>query len=211
MLLAFLTSGIVAFGQSDEKAKEILDKMSDKYQRIPSYRVNFVYAMSNKVENIQEEYSGEIWVKGKKFKLIVGDQEVINDGEIVWTYFKDVNEVNIDYYVPEDGDMTPVTMYNEYKTGYKYLFVEDKKSGARNLSVVELQPEQGTEQFEELIKIKLEIDKANNTLSAMQIFDRSGSIYTYSMSGFNTQSAISESMFNFDTSKYPGIEVVDLR
>ena len=39
--------------QVDQKAKAILDKMSDKYQSIPSYKTNFVYRLTNKTEEIR--------------------------------------------------------------------------------------------------------------------------------------------------------------
>jgi outer membrane lipoprotein-sorting protein len=167
--------------------------------------------MENRAENVSEQYSGEIMVKGDKFKLALGDQEVYNNGETVWTYFKDVNEVNIDNFVAEDGEMTPVTIYTGYTTGYKYRFVESKKSGATTLNIVELQPEAGSKQFDELIKIRLEVDAADNTVSFMEIFDKTGSVYSYKMSGFSVQSGLSDATFNFDVAKHPGVEVVDLR
>ena len=87
--------------QVDEKAKGILDKMSNKYQSIPAYKTNFVYRLTNKVEEINEEFSGEIMVKGEKYVLLMSDQEIFNDGETIWTYLKDANEVNVDYYMPD--------------------------------------------------------------------------------------------------------------
>lgn len=204
-------AGSATFAQQDEKARKILDDMSKKYQELPAYKVNFINKMENRVENISEQYSGEITVKGEKFKLVLGDQEVYNNGETVWTYFKDVNEVNIDDFEEGEGELTPVTIYNAYKDGYKYRFVEEKKDGPRTLNVVELQPEHGTRQFDDLMKIKLEIDKTQNTLSYMEIYDKSGSVYSYKMSGFNPQSSLNDSVFEFNPSNHPGVEVVDLR
>lgn len=200
-----------AFAQQEQKAREILDDMSEKYQNMTAYQVNFVNKMENRVENISEQYSGEIIVKGEMFKLKLGDQEVYNNGETVWTYFSDVNEVNIDNFESGDGELTPVTIYDAYKDGYKYRFVEEKKEGPRTLNVIELQPEKGTDQFDDLMKIKLEIDKEANTLSYMEIYDKSGSVFSYKMSGFNPRPSLSDSFFEFDVAKHPGVEVVDLR
>ncbi len=210
-LLLAVVFGSSVYAQQDDKARKILDDMSNKYQSLTAYKVNFVSKMENRVENISEQYGGEITVKGDKFKLVIGDQEVYNNGETVWTYFKDVNEVNIDNVNPDDGELSPVTIYTGYKTGYKYRFVEEKKQGTRSYNVVELQPEAGTRQFDDLIKIKLEIDNADNTLNFMEIFDKSGSVYSYKMSGFSPQSSMSDSVFEFSVSKHPGVEVVDLR
>ncbi len=211
LFLVLVFSATVAMAQQDPKAKKILDDMSAMYKGLPGYKVNFVQKMENRTENINEQYSGEITVKGDKFKLVIGDQEVFNNGETVWTYFSDVNEVNIDNFIPEDGEMSPVTIYNGYEDGYKYQFVETKKSGAATLNVVELQPEKGSRQFEDLIKIKLEIDAATNTVSLMQIYDRVGTVFSYKLNGFTSQSGLSDAIFNFNVDKHPGVEVVDLR
>jgi len=212
-LLCFvlLLMALTSYSQQDEKAKKILEDMSSKYKSLNAYKVNFINKMENKVENISEQYSGNIVVKGNKFILTIGDQEVYNNGETVWTYFRDVNEVNIDDFEPDQGDVTPVTIYNGYQNGYKFRFVEEKKSGPRTFNVVELQPEPGSDQFDELMKIRLEIDASDNTVSFMEIFDKTSSVYSYRMSGFSPQSGISDATFNFDVSKHPGVEVVDLR
>ncbi len=211
LILALLISVFTAHAQQEEKAKAILDEMSTKYRDLPAYKVNFVNKMENRVENISEQYSGSIIVKQDKFKLTIGDQEVYNNGETVWTYFSDVNEVNIDDFEEDEGDMTPVTIYNGYQEGYKYRFVEEKKSGPRSYNVVELQPLPDSDQFEDLIKIKLEIDASENTVDFMEIFDKSGSVYSYKMSGFTPQSNVSDSVFEFDVAAHPDVEVVDLR
>jgi outer membrane lipoprotein carrier protein len=59
----------IGHAQVDQKAKEILDKMSDKYQSIPAYKTNFVYRLTNKAENVDEQFAGEIMVKGEKYVL----------------------------------------------------------------------------------------------------------------------------------------------
>jgi outer membrane lipoprotein carrier protein len=35
----------------------------------------------------------------------MSDQEIYNDGETIWTFLKDANEVNVDYYMPDEGDL----------------------------------------------------------------------------------------------------------
>ncbi|MCK5208000.1 MAG: outer membrane lipoprotein carrier protein LolA, partial [Cyclobacteriaceae bacterium] len=132
VLLGFFV-GVTA--QEDQKAKVILDKMSDKYQSIPSYKTNFIYRLHNKVEDIDEEFSGEIMVKGEKYVLLMSDQEIFNNGETIWTFLMDANEVNVDYYMPNEGDLSPNNIYSAYKKGYRYRWIEIKKVGSRTLDV----------------------------------------------------------------------------
>jgi len=197
--------------QVDQKAKEILDKMSDKYQNIPAYKTNFVYRLTNKVENVDEQFAGEIMVKGEKYVLLMSDQEIYNDGETIWTFIKEANEVNIDYYMPDEGDLSPNNIYSAYKKGYRYRWVENKKVGSRSLDVVELQPENPKDPDKMFFKIILNIDQADNTIHSWDMYDRAGNVFSYTISGFNPNFKADDSFFVFDESEYPDVEVVDLR
>lgn len=199
------------YAQVDQKAKGILDKMSDKYQNISVYKTNFVYRLTNKVEEIDEQFSGEIMVKGEKYVLIMSDQEIYNDGETIWTFLKDANEVNVDYYMPDEGDLSPNNIYSAYKKGYRYKWNENKKVGSRTLEVVELQPENPKDPDKIFFKIILNIDNSDNTIHSWEMYDRAGNIFSYTISGFNPNFEAGDDFFEFDESKYPDVEVVDLR
>lgn len=201
----------LANAQVDEKAKNILDKMSDKYQGIPTYKTNFVYRLRNKVEDIDEEFSGEIIVKGEKYVLLMSDQEIFNDGETIWTILKDANEVNVDYYMPDEGDLSPNNIYSAYKKGYRYRWIESKKVGSRTLDVVELQPENPKDPDKIFYRILLNIDQSDYSIHSWEMFDRAGNVFSYTISGFNPNLQVKDSFFVFDASKYPDMEVVDLR
>ncbi|NJN27657.1 MAG: outer membrane lipoprotein carrier protein LolA [Cyclobacteriaceae bacterium] len=190
-----------AYAQGDQKAKGILDEMSQKYQSIPSYKTNFVYKLTNKVENINEQFTGEIMVKGEKYVLKMSDQEIFNDGETIWTYLKDANEVNVDYYMPDEGDLSPNNIYDAYKKGYRYRWLENKKVGSKTLDVVELQPENPNDPDKMFFKIVLNIDQADDTIHSWEMYDRGGNVFSYSISGFNPKFTANDSFFQFDEKK----------
>ena len=208
VLLGFFV-GVTA--QEDQKAKVILDKMSDKYQSIPSYKTNFIYRLHNKVEDIDEEFSGEIMIKGEKYVLLMSDQEIFNNGETIWTFLMDANEVNVDYYMPNEGDLSPNNIYSAYKKGYRYRWIEIKKVGSRTLDVVELQPEDPKDPDKIFFRIILNIDQDDNTIHSWEMYDRGGNVFSYTISGFNPKFTADDSFFEFDESEYPDVEVVDLR
>ncbi|MCK5279034.1 MAG: outer membrane lipoprotein carrier protein LolA [Cyclobacteriaceae bacterium] len=208
VLLGFFV-GVTA--QEDQKAKVILDKMSDKYQSIPSYKTNFIYRLHNKVEDIDEEFSGEIMIKGEKYVLLMSDQEIFNNGETIWTFLMDANEVNVDYYMPNEGDLSPNNIYSAYKKGYRYRWIEIKKVGSRTLDVVELQPEDPKDPDKIFFRIILNIDQDDNTIHSWEMYDRGGNVFSYTISGFNPKFTADDSFFEFNESEYPDVEVVDLR
>ena len=206
--LMLLSSVHYAQAQYDPKAKEILDAMSEKYQQIGSFESDFSYSMENPTQSISEDFEGEIVVQGDKYRLNMGGQEIVNDGETVWTYLEEVNEVNIDNYDPAEGDISPTQIYNAYQRGFTYVYLEDQTEGGTTYHVVDLLPENTDNQF---FKIRLHISEEGKTLKKWQIFDKNGTIYTYEISNFNPDAEITGDVFSFDTSKYENVEVVDLR
>jgi len=194
--------------QYDPKAKEILDAMSAAYQEIGAFESDFSYSMENSDQSISEDFEGEITVKGDKFRLKMGGQEIINDGSTVWTYLEEVNEVNIDDYSPDEGDISPTQIYNAYKRGFKYTYLEDETIDGKSYQVVDLVPENNDNQF---FKIRLHIAKDDKTLKKWRIFDKNGTRYTYEIDNFNPQASVTDELFTFDTSQYQGVEIVDLR
>nr|WKN39961.1 outer membrane lipoprotein carrier protein LolA [Tunicatimonas sp. TK19036] len=206
VLVGFQYSNVYA--QYDPKAKEILDAMSNAYQQIGAFKSDFSYSMENADQSISEDFEGEISVKGDKYRLKMGGQEIINDGQTVWTYLEEVNEVNIDDYDPEEGDISPTQIYNAYKRGFKYTYLEDETIDGKSYQVVDLVPENADNQF---FKIRLHISKDDKTLKKWKIFDKNGTSYTYEIDNFNPQASVTDELFTFDTSKYQDVEVVDLR
>ncbi len=197
--------------QNDERAASILEKMSQKYQSLPSYRANFSYRMVNKMEDIDEKFSGEIIVSGDKYRLKLKEQEIYNDGKTIWTYLVDANEVNVDDYVPEEGDISPSNIYNTYKKGYKYRLLKETVIAGRPVYVIELQPLKPDDPDMIFFRVVLNIDKEDNLINSWEMQDRAGSIYTYTINGFDPNFKTTDDMFVFDPSKHPGVEVIDLR
>jgi outer membrane lipoprotein carrier protein len=209
IFLACLTGFFMpVMGQYEEEARTKLDQMSEEYKDLESFKADFTYSLENKMENIQEEFSGNIIVKGDKFKLDLGDQVIFNDGEIMWTFLKDVNEVNIDYFLPEDGDMTPSNIFTAYRDGYKYLVAGEEKLGSQDYDIIDLVPDDPDKPF---YKVKLWIGKKDHALKQWKLFDKSGNTYLYEIVNFNKSYDARDSEFVFEASKHPGVEMIDLR
>ncbi|WKN41417.1 LolA family protein [Tunicatimonas pelagia] len=208
LALIIFSQSSTAYAQYDPKAREILDAMSEAYRQIGAFESGFSYSMENTDQSISEDFEGEIAVKGDKYRLRMGGQEIINDGSTVWTYLEEVNEVNIDDYDPDEGDISPTQIYNAYKRGFKYNYLEDETIDGKTYQVVDLVPENKDNQF---FKIQLHIAEDDRTLKKWRIFDKNGTHYTYEIDNFNPQASVTDELFSFDTSKYDGVEIVDLR
>lgn len=208
-LAAFLISlSTIVQAQYDPKALEILDAMSKKYKAIPSFEANFSYTITNETEKINEGFKGRMMVKGDKYRLILPEQEVINDGTTQWTYLPEAKEVNIDNFDPSSDDINPSKFYEIYKKGFKYLYLEDKTEGGVLCEVVDLVPEKRDAQY---FKVRMNIVKKDKSIHSWTMFDKAGNLYKYTITKFNVAAKVDDTTFTFDAKKYPGVEIVDLR
>ena len=204
-----LSLNFISYSQYDKKALAILEAMSAKYKSFTAFKANIVYSLVNESEGVNENFSGEITIKGDKFFLVMDEQTVITDGNTVWTYLSDVNEVNIDNYNPDNGDISPSMIYTAYQSGYKYLFLEEISTGSNVYEIVDLVPEDAKNN--QYFKVRMEISKNDRTLKSWTMFDKSGNSYKYNITKFDPSLDPSDSFFVFDVTKYKDIEVIDLR
>jgi outer membrane lipoprotein-sorting protein len=205
ILLVFVK---ITYAQYDPKALETLDAMSKKYKSIVAFEANFSQVLTNDVEKLHEEFKGKITVKGDKYRMALPEQEVINNGTTTWTYLPDVKEVTIDNYDPNSDDINPSKIYEIYKKGYKYLYLQDKTEGGVLCEEIDLVPEKKESQF---FKIKMFIAKKDKSIQGWTMFDKGGNKYKYTLTKFNPNASVADSFFSFDPKKYPGVEVIDLR
>jgi outer membrane lipoprotein carrier protein len=198
----------VAFAQYDPKALEILEAMSKKYKAIPAFEANFSVALTNDMEKVNEEFKGKMTVKGDKFKLVLPEQEVINNGITVWTYLPESKEVNIDNADPNSDEINLSKFFDIYKKGYKYLYLGDQTEGSVPCDVVDLVPEKREAQF---FKIKMIISKKDRSVQNFTMFDKTGNRYKYTITKFTPNAKIDDGYFVFDPKKYPNVTSNDLR
>jgi outer membrane lipoprotein carrier protein len=205
-LLMFV--GTISYSQYDPKALEILEAMSKKYKAITAFEANLTSGMTNETEGVKEEFKGKITVKGDKFRLLLDDQEIINNGTTVWTYLPSAKEVNIDNFDPASDDVNPTKIFEMYKKGFKYLYLADKTEGGVVCEEIDLVPEKKDAQY---FKIKMMIVKKDKSIQSWTMFDKAGNRYKYTITKFVPNVKVDDTFFTFDPKKYPGVEIIDLR
>ncbi len=209
LIVCLVVVGFSVSAQNDPKAQTILDAMSKKYKDMPSFKAKFSFTLVNKEAGVSETSEGDIEVKGVKFHLKMGNQEIYNNGTTVWTYLKDVNEVNISSYEPEENEVTPTKIYTLYKKGYKYHFLKEEIYNGITYDVIELNPEDIKKS--KFFKIKIEVSKVDKSIRSWKIYEKNGSVYTYMIKSFTPNLKLEDAYFNFDKTKYAGVSVEDLR
>lgn len=208
VMLVALGFGVTVQAQTDAKAKAILAQVSKKYKAYDVVKADFVFTIDNQQAKIKETQQGTLYVKAKanKYKIAMNDQDLISDGKSQWSYLKDDKEVQVT--VVDDDALNPAKIFTLYEQGFKYLYTGESKVGGKVYQMIDLSPVDTKKSY---FKIRLSIDKNAKQIANAVIFEKSGNKYTYNIKSFVPNVKIAESTFSFDTKKYPGVEVVDLR
>lgn len=194
-------------GSSDPQAKKVLDAVSSKFKTFKSVQAKFSLKVENASGKSVGSKKGTVFMKGSKYRISVTGQEIFSDGNTVWTYDKASNEVTITKLDPSANSLTPQKLFtNFYDKDFLYKLNGNVKVGAKQMKEIELTPIDKTKAFH---KVMLYID--NNAINTTKIFEKTGNRYTYSTTSMVPNAVIPEGTFVFDSKKYPGLEVVDLR
>jgi outer membrane lipoprotein carrier protein len=212
-VLAFaghILSFTATFAQNskDPKAQEILKGVSNKYKSLKSLSAAFKITTQDQKAKTTDTQTGNLVVKGDKYKLTLKGQDVIADGKTIWTYLKESNEVQINDATEKSDGISPTTLFTIYDKGFSTKYIGDKKEGTKNLQQIELVPDDAKKPY---FKIQLFIDKQEKVINSAKIFNKNGTNFIYQIEQFKMNPEAPESMFTFDQSKHPGVEVVDLR
>lgn len=195
-------------GKSDPEADKFLDKVSNKYKSYNTMRAVFTLSIRAAESGVNEEKTGNIYIKGNKFKLNIGSQEIITDNTTLWTYLKDANEVQINYYKPDKSSIRPSEIFTIYEKDFLNRIRDKIEKNGKQYHVIELTPKKKDKSY---FKIVLTINSNNHKIVKAEVFDKNGTTYTYNIDKFVTDLSLSDNFFKFDPDKHPDVKVNDIR
>lgn len=204
MVLALCSS--LALAQTDAKAKAILDKTVEHIKSYPAVEIVFDLSMINKAEDINETHHGKAYMKDKMYRIDVMD--VINyfDGEVIYTYMPDQEEVNIkNPDENEDEMLNPSILFDIHNQKFTQKLVEDKDGKA----YIELTPKQTHKQIS---KIGVWIDTKTNMVEKVTSFGKDGNDVVITIKSLKKpEKELDVTFFRFDKDAHPEVDVIDLR
>lgn len=195
--------------QGDPKAKAILANVTKKINTIKNIKASFSLNLSSANNKVKETKKGQIQLKGNKYRVAIGGQEIICDNKTVWTYVKDANEVQISSYNPAEQTISPAKLFtNFYDKEYNYKYLGVRMSQNKKCDAIELIPISKGKQF---AKIEILIDQATSIIIGGNVFEKNGNRIQYDVTSFVPNAPLADALFSFDAKKYPNVETVDLR
>ena len=188
---ALLTSN----AQDNRIAEKILDKVSVFLSNPEGVRIDFTGS-----EN------GYLIMKGEKFYLNNQSIQSWYDGKTQWSYLTDNEEVNISSPTKEEIQaISPYHLLKRYKSDYIYIYIGQSKRKGKLVHEINL-----TSKSDIINDIKLIISDDNKPVAIL--FYRNNKLMSeLNITSLQTDSKIDDKLFRFDKTKYPQVEIIDLR
>lgn len=209
IILAQLIFFSFAHAQVDKKSKGILDQLSAKTKSYSTINSEFSYSLSNKDRNINTSQKWKLALKGDKYRIEMGQQVIISDGNTMWKVLKMDEEVEISNPTDDEDALNPKSIFTMYEKGFKTKYIKEDKLGTKTVHIIDLFPLNPKEK--DYTSIRLFIDKNAVQVVKSDINGKNGNVYTYQINTFETDKPISDSYFTFNKTEFPGFDVNDLR
>lgn len=196
-----LTLGIfVSFAIKAQSADEFLNSIVESYKSYDDISIVFNYKIINEEMGVNESSRGYGSIKGNSYMINVDGQELICDGKTLWTHLIEDEEVMISE-VTDDNDTSPIAILNSLSNNISTKLL----SISPNITIEVVENEQST--FE---KLHINVD-SNLKLKDIHIFLGDGNELIYEITELTTNQNLPDSMFIFDETIHPNVEVIDMR
>jgi len=206
-ILMLLITAVTA-QNTDGGANELLKKVSQKYQAYTSMQFHYTLVTTKDSKTLGSS-QGNFYLKGNKYQTSYDGQSFYCDGTSIWNYQKATNEVSIYEYDPEDDEnmMNPRLLLKNWEKQFRAKYIRDEYANSQSVALVDLTPKYNQSYY----RIRLFINKSTLNIKKVVIYEKDNTLYTYNIEQFKSNVTLSDETFTFNKSKYPGVEVNDMR
>ena len=206
------TGSLTTPEESDPQAKAVLEEIRKRFLSYTSLGVDFTLDITL-ADEPTESQKGSLAQQGKKYRVEMGSQSVISDGNTIWLIMAYNKEVQVTD-MPDEGEadgaiLSPEAMLNFYDKGeFVYYLTNEYKDGSRTVQQIEFKP---TDRNADYSKLRMNVNKATKDVISVEAFAKDGSRYKLSIDKLYPNKSFAAGHFAFDKSKYPGYYIEDLR
>ena len=186
-----------------QSADDFLKKAIEKNKSYNDISVIFNYQMINNSAGVYENINGYASMKGGSYIMNIDGQEMICDGTTLWTHLVDDEEVMISE-VTDENNTSPIAIIDSFSQNITASFVE---SDNPDIKIIEVKENEGNT-FE---TVRLHLDIKDLNIKKVHIIVGDGNEFIYEITDFKTNQNLPDSMFTFDETMHPNVEVIDMR
>ena len=199
LFILFAVLPLVLFAQNDREAeRRVKAVVSELKQSV--YEGRFTLLYYNAQSETTDKQSGDLTIKGNKFRMTLGANETKFDGKTQWVFVSEFNEVSITEPTTDElKEINPLVMIEHYVEKDR---ISEGEDGAINFYPTD-------PKSSEYFRIELRLNKLNLP-TRLVIHQKNGDKITLVWDSLN-KTKVDDEYFAFDVAKYPNVEVNDLR
>ena len=198
-VLVLFFIAFVGFSQSDQRARELLDQVSEVYAGFETMSMTFAYQLDNPTEGISQKEEGTILVANDKYKLTIMGIQQLFDGTSIYTIDNLNEEVIVQDESSLDNPLNPLDIFEFHKEGYLLKWDIAQRVSGRDIRYVKLIPTEAESQSKYLL---LGIDTASKQLYKIIDLGINGTDTTFTVEEFAANTPIAPKTFVFDEDNY---------
>ncbi|MEZ4685756.1 MAG: outer membrane lipoprotein carrier protein LolA [Bacteroidia bacterium] len=184
----------------------ILKKAEENFEKLDDFSADFTFTLSNPSDaNATITKKGKLGYSKGKYFVILSDQEFYCDGEKIWVYLPDDQEVSIFPNDPDEG-FNIESLLQLYKANAKAR--HDGRTTVNGQSCHNIYLANSDREME-LNQARVWLDAKSYLPVKVETVTRTQTRTVYSFSNVKTNQGLGLSNFRFDVSKHPDVEVYD--
>ena len=164
--------------------------------------MSFAYQISPDGQNLGEAEKGKAWLQGEAYKIEMVEQQNISDGQTIWTYLIDEEEVMVSN-ASEGTDNTPLKLLTSLDENYVATLTDIDGQGVATL---ELANPKG--QYK---RVTLKADTKKNAIKSADIYLEDGSKVVITVEEMKFDQELGDKFFIFEAKAHPEVDVIDMR
>jgi len=203
IFVVVMLASVASISNAQDQAKAILDEVSTALAAYNTLQADFTFTLSNEEADIEDSFEGNLVLQGNKYRLSIMGLLILCDGERLWNFVEEMNEVSI--LDPDENEIfNPTNIFNLYKKDFDLETVNKQGSEYQ----IKLTPHTEDQEFSHII---LAVDKVKKRILGASYFGADGNTYKMKISNILTDVQVDDRFFIFDPEKYPGVDVFDMR
>lgn len=198
LVILAVVAGSVSLSAARPSAKSVVEAAAAKLRKAPSVKGSF------SVTNASGKSRGTLTVSGKRFMMDTPELKVWFDGKTQWAYSPSGGEVNVtEPTAAELAESNPLSVLTNMSTAYSCK----RLSSTATADKIELTPRGKTD----IAKAVITFSVSTGYPTDIVVTGTDRSVTDIHITSLTTGKALPASSFRFNASKFPGVEVVDLR
>jgi len=192
-------------------AQKLLQSLAEKHNGYGNLTADFTFHYKNLQTENENQWNGSILMKGEKYKLKLDHSTIFYNGQTLWNYLHEANEVNISEPPKEtDPDIInhPHQIFAIYKKDFKSKYLGEETLDGNPFYVIDLYPNDLDKEYS---RIRLYLTTADIQIHTAKIFGKDGSRYVIRIDQLKPNQTFADSVFVFNKKAHPGVEVIDMR